>query len=131
MHLSKLLYVIAAVLCLLGAAAHEFVGAPMVLSPLEDAGLPPDIIWLHHFSWHVGTVAVIGMVALFGFAVVHPSGRLLAGIAASMSAGFAALGIALAVFGDPVVWTTPAPYPWTLVAILGFLGVLLAPQAKA
>ena len=131
MHFSKLLYVIAAVLSLLGAAAHEFVGAPMVLSPLKDSGLPPDIIWLHHFSWHVGTVAVMGMVALFGFAVVHPAGRLLAGLASSMSAGFAALGIGLALFGDPVVWTTPAPYPWTLVAILGFLGVLLAPRAKA
>ena len=131
MSLSKLLYVIAAALSLLGAAAHEFVGAPMVLGPLEGSGLPADIIWLHHFSWHVGTVAVMGIVALFGFAVVHPASRLLAGIASSMSAGFAALGIALAVFGNPVVWTTPAPYPWTLVALLGFLGVALAPRAKA
>jgi hypothetical protein len=131
MPLWKLLYVFAAVLSLLGAAAHEIVGAPMVLAPLEGSGLPPDIIWLHHFSWHVGTVAVMGIVALFGFAVAHPAGRLLAAIASSVSLGFAALGVGLAVFGDPVVWTTPAPYPWTLVAILGFLGVMLAPRAKA
>ncbi|WBQ14415.1 hypothetical protein L2D00_06995 [Hyphomonadaceae bacterium BL14] len=126
MPLSKLCYGAAAALSLLGAAAHELAGAPLVLEPLARSGLPPEVIWLHHFSWHVGTIAVLAMAAMFVAAIWHPAATLLAGIASAMSAGFAALGVSLAVFGDSVLWTTPAPYPWTLVALLGAAGVMLA-----
>lgn len=130
MRISSLLYLTAAALSLLGAGAHELVGAPMVLSPLAATDLPANVIWLHHFSWHVGTVAVLGMAALFILATRHPAGRLFAMVATSMSAGFAILGIGLASFGNSVLWSTPAPYPWTVVALTGLLGVLLTPQAK-
>lgn len=130
MGLSKLCYGVAAGLSLVGAAAHELAGAPLVLGPLAGSGLPPEVIWLHHFSWHVGTIAVLTMAAMFVAAIRHPAGALLAGIASAMSAGFAALGISLAVFGDSVLWATPAPYPWTLVALLGAAGVLLARRRR-
>jgi hypothetical protein len=32
------------------------------------------VIWLHHFSWHVGSVAVLAMIGLFLLAVWQPSG---------------------------------------------------------
>jgi hypothetical protein len=121
----NVLFFLAAVLCLLGVAAHELLGAPMVLGPLEASGLEDEVIWLHHFSWHVGTVAVIAMVAMYLLAIWHPAGAIFAVIASLMSAGFAALAISLAVFGSPVMWSTPAPYPWTVVAILGFAGTLV------
>lgn len=130
MRISSRLYLIAAALSLLGAAAHEIVGAPMVLLPLADTELPQNVIWLHHFSWHVGTAAVIGMAALFIVAIRHSAGRLFAMVATAMSTGFAALGIGLASFGNSVLWTTPAPYPWTLVALVGLLGVLLTPKSE-
>ncbi len=131
MRISSLLYLTAATLSLLGAAAHEIVGAPMVLSPLADTNLPQNVIWLHHFSWHVGTAAVLGMAALFIMAMRHSAGRLFAMVATAMSAGFAVLAIGLASFGNAVLWTTPAPYPWTLVAIVGLLGVLLTPRSPS
>jgi len=130
MGLSKLCYGAAGGLSLLGAAAHELVGAPLVLGPLAGSGLPPQVIWLHHFSWHVGTIAVLAMAAMFAAAIWHPAGAVLAGIASAMSAGFAALGISLAMFGDSVLWTTPAPYPWTLVALVGAAGVLLGKRRR-
>ncbi len=130
MRISSLLYLIAAALSLLGAAAHEIVGAPMVLLPLADTDLPPNVIWLHHFSWHVGTVAVVGMAALYIVALRHSAGRLFAMVATAMSTGFAAVGIGLALFGNAVLWTTPAPYPWTLVTLVGLLGVLLTPKSE-
>ena len=52
-------------------------------------------------------------------------------IATAMSLGFAVLAIGLAVFGDSVVWTTPAPYPWTIIAGLGIIGVLMHPKSDA
>ena len=125
MRTSSILYSTAAGLSVLGAVAHEIAGAPKVLGPLADSNLPQDVIWLHNFSWHVGTVAVLGMAALFIAATRAQSGRLMGVIATAMSFGFAILAIGLAVLGDPVVWSTPAPYPWTLIACLGFVGVLM------
>ncbi|MEO1305133.1 MAG: hypothetical protein AAFV37_09165 [Pseudomonadota bacterium] len=129
--MAKVLFIIAAVLGLLGALAHEVLGAPMVLGPLSETDLPKDVIWLHHFSWHVGTIAVLSMVGLFLLAARRKDGWIFGAIATATSAGFAALGIGLAAFGDSVLWTTPAPYPWTLIAIIGTVSVVLSKRAQA
>lgn len=123
---SDFLFFACAGLALLGVIAHEILGSPKVLGPLKDSGLPDDIVWLHHFSWHVGSVAVLAMVALFLLAVWRPDGLVFAAVATATSAGFAALGISLALFGNRALWRTPAPYPWTLIAGLGGLGLVLA-----
>ncbi|MEE4110023.1 MAG: hypothetical protein V2I24_11775 [Halieaceae bacterium] len=123
--ISNILFVSASVLALLGVAAHELLGAPKVLGPLKASGLPDNVVWLHHFSWHVGSVAVLAMIALFLLAVYEPDGYAYAAVATAMSLGFAALGIGLAVFGNRALWKTPAPYPWTLIAVIGVLGLLL------
>ncbi len=124
--ISSWLFLAAAGLSTLGVVAHEVAGAPRVLGPLKHSGLAPEVIWLHHFSWHVGSVAVAAMIALFCLAAMQPQQLLLAGIATLMSSGFAALGIGLAIFGNRALWRTPAPYAWTLVALLGGLGLYLA-----
>ena len=122
---SGILFLAAAGLSLLGFLAHEIAGAPKVLGPLRGSGLPDSVIWLHHFSWHVGSVAVLAMIALFLLAVWQPDGFAYAAVATAMSVGFAALGISLAIYGNRALWRTPAPYPWTLIAILGGVGLLL------
>lgn len=123
--ISDILFYIAAGLSLIGLIAHEVAGAPKVLGPLKTSGLPDKVIWLHHFSWHVGSIAVLAMIGLFLLAARQPSGVLFAAVATAMSAGFAALGIGFATFGNPVLWRTPAPYPWTVIAVLGGFGILL------
>jgi hypothetical protein len=125
----QILFLVAAALSAVGAVAHELLGAPKVLGPLKGSGLAPDVIWLHHFSWHVGTVAVAAMVLLFVLAALQPGSLMLAVVATAMSAGFAALGIGLAVFGNKALWRTPAPYPWALIALLGGIGLFSARSA--
>jgi len=125
MALNDVLFLVAAALSALGVLAHEIVGAPKVLRPLDGAGIEDGVVGLHHFSWHVGTVAVIGMIAMYVLAVWHPAGAILALVASSISAGFAIVAISLAIFVNPAVWRTPAPYPWGLVALVGFAGVWL------
>lgn len=125
---SDMLFLLAAALSLLGVIAHEVAGAPKVLGPLRDTDLPPEVIGLHHFSWHVGSVAVAGMIALFLLAVWHPAGAIFGIVGSAISAGIAAVGIGLAVFVNPALWRTPAPYPWGIIAVIGAIGVLLAPQ---
>lgn len=128
MRFSSIMFLIAAMLSVVGAIAHEVLGSPKVLAPLATTDLPPDVIWLHHFSWHVGTVAVLTMAALFIAAIRSKNGRVFALFATIMSAGFATLAIGLAVFGNSVLWTTPAPYPWTIIAVLGGIGLVVYPK---
>ncbi len=123
MRMASIIYLIAAVLSVLGAVAHEVLGAPKALAPLANSNLPADIVWLHHFSWHVGTVSVLAMAVLFILAGRGKSGQTFAVIATSMSAGYAAIAISLALFSNPVLWTTPAPYPWALITVLGLIGI--------
>ncbi|MGB3626980.1 MAG: hypothetical protein WA989_14200 [Henriciella sp.] len=123
--LPGILFIVAAALSLLGVLGHEILGSPKVLAPLKGSGLPDDVIWLHHFSWHVGSVAVLAMAALFLLAAKSADGVAYAAVATAISAGFAALGLSLAIFGNRALWRTPAPYPWTLIAILGGAGLLM------
>lgn len=119
----RLMYWLAAALSLAGLVAHEALGAPMVLPPLLATDLPENVIWLHHFSWHVGSIAVAAMIVMFVYAARKPGNIAMAIIATGMSAGFAALGIGLAVYASDVMWATPAPYAWSVLAVVGGAGV--------
>ncbi|MEM1229601.1 MAG: hypothetical protein AAGI15_03630 [Pseudomonadota bacterium] len=120
----RIIYRVAAGLALIGVIAHELVGAPMVLEPLAGAALPDEVVWLHHFSWHVGSVSVLAMTGMYWYASVRPGNHALAVVATGISAGFALLGITLALFGGRIGWTTPAPYVWLVVGCVGGWGVL-------
>lgn len=122
---AHILFLVAAGLSFLGVVAHEVLGAPKVLAPLRDSGLPANVIWLHHFSWHVGSVAVLAMIWLFLLAVWQSDGFFYALVATAMSTGFAVFAILLASFGNRALWRTPAPYPWAVIAVLGGLGLVL------
>lgn len=105
---------------------HELLGSAKVLVPLHQVDLPADVIWLHHFSWHVGSVALIAMAAMFLLSSRKAEYLILARFATAISLGFAALGTGLAIFGNAALWSTPAPYPWLLVAALGGAGLYFA-----
>lgn len=123
---SSTFFWMSAILSFLALIAHELLGAPLVLPPLLQAGLSAEVIWLHHFSWHVGSIAVIGMIAMYISAARVPENLSIAVIATAMSIGFALLGIGLALYGDSDMWSTPAPYIWSLIAALGMTGIVTA-----
>ncbi len=128
--LSKILLWSAAALSFAVLIAHEVAGAPMTLPPLSATELPPDIVWLHHFSWHVGSVAIAAMIALFVYTAVRDADPFMAFVASAMSLGFAGLGVGLALWGNEALWGTPAPYVWWPIAILGGLGALTASRPQ-
>lgn len=116
---------IAATVCIAAMLGHELLGSSKVLNPLHQVDLPADVVWLHHFSWHVGSVALVAMAAMFVLAARRSEHLILAGFGTAISIGFAALGVSLAVFGDAALWRTPAPYPWALSAAFGCAGIFL------
>jgi hypothetical protein len=92
---------LAAALSMLGVVVHEWVGAPQMLGPPKTSGLAPDVVWMHIFSWHVITVAVLAMSVVFFPASRRREHVGLAIIASAMSTGFAVIGMGLAMFGNP------------------------------
>lgn len=117
---------IAALLCVVTILAHEFLGAPLVLPPLAAPNIAEEVRWLHHFSWHVGTVSTLAMAGMFLYASIRPGNTALAVVATLMCAGFAIVGTSLAIFGSSALWSSPAPYVWWLVMVVGLVGVYLS-----
>ncbi|MEP3451569.1 MAG: hypothetical protein ABJN65_01070 [Parasphingorhabdus sp.] len=107
------------------AAFHELKGSPLVLQPLMMSGLPKNVTGLLQFGWHVGTVQALGIGALFALAVWHPAGNVFAMVATIMSGAMGVIAIGLALFTNKALWSTPAPYPWNLIALMGLLGLLV------
>ncbi|MEM7359919.1 MAG: hypothetical protein AAF431_12535 [Pseudomonadota bacterium] len=121
---------LAALLCLIALLAHELIGTPMVLAPLHAVDISENVIWLHHFSWHVGTIVALTLMGMFSYASLRTEGLILAVVASLVCAAFALLAFALAIFGNAVLWTSPAPWVWSLVAMIGGFGVWKARRAQ-
>lgn len=115
---------VALVLSILGLIAHEIVGSPQVLAPLAQAEMPGPVKSLLAFLWHVGSVAVLAMIAMFACAATLDNQMPMGAIASAMSAGLAMLAVAMGLREHKGLWKTPAPYIWTVIAISGFAGVL-------
>ena len=95
----------------------------MVFPPLFDANIPDDVVWLHRFSWHVGSVAIAAMISMYIYSSLRPGNLPLVVCATAMATGFACLGVGFAAFGNEALWRTPAPYLWSVVANLGAVGI--------
>ncbi len=123
-------FYLAAGVCIAAMLGHEVLGNSKVLDPLNEVDLPADVVWLHHFSWHVGSVALLAMAAMFVLAARKAEHLILAVFGTAISLGFAVLGVSLALLGDPVLWSTPAPYPWAISAAFGGAGICLVGKAS-
>ena len=116
----------AAIACIAVMLGHELLGSAKVLDPLHQVALSADVVWLHHFSWHVGSISLVATAAMFVLGGRNTEHLILATFGTAISTGFAILGIFLAVFGEAALWNTPAPYPWAPIAALGGTGLYFA-----
>ena len=64
----------------------------MVLTPLLGSGIDKDVIWLHNFSWNVGSVTAVAMTGMFLYSSVRPGNLALAVVATLMSIGQTVIG---------------------------------------
>jgi hypothetical protein len=103
----------------------------MVLTPSLGSGIDEDVIWLHNFSWHVGSVSAVAMTGMFLYSSVRPGNLALAVVATLMSIGQTAIGVGLAVFASSALWGTPAPYIWSIVSVLGVIGIWISSERKS
>jgi hypothetical protein len=96
----------AAIACIAVMLGHELLGRAKVLDPLHQVALSADVVWLHHFSWHVGSISLVATAAMFVLGGRKTEHLILATFGTAISAGVAILGICSAVFGDETLWNT-------------------------
>ncbi|MEM9054658.1 MAG: hypothetical protein AAGB16_04975 [Pseudomonadota bacterium] len=127
--MSKLFLLLAAGLTMAILFAHIVLGGSLVVPPLLGAeDLPETAAWLAYFNWHVGSVALAVCAGALVFSVLRPQHGAVAVFAALILTGFGLLGLGMAIFGNPILWGTPAPYAFGVIALLAWIGIFTRPK---
>lgn len=115
----------AASLAALTAVIHVFAGGPRVVRPLLAIDTDPQIKWLSYLMWHIGTVTTLFIAAGFATAVIHPARLDYAWIATLGAASFVAVAFLVVIKSGLPVRRIPVIPMFSLVTLLGVLGILL------
>lgn len=122
--MSEIFFGACAFICIGGFFIHELKGTPLMIPPLEDSDLQPNVKGLLKFSWHVGSILSLGIGSLFMITVAIPGNELMSKVGTAMLIGMALIALSMA-YKNPVMWKTPAPYLWPFSSLLGILGIYL------
>ncbi|MEM7637920.1 MAG: hypothetical protein AAF269_02565 [Pseudomonadota bacterium] len=115
----------AALLAALTAAIHVFAGGPRVVRPLLAIDTDPQIKWLSYLMWHLGTVTTLFIAAGFATAIILPARLDYAWIAMLGAASFVAVAVFVVIKSGLSVRRIPVIPMFSLVTLLGALGILL------
>jgi hypothetical protein len=103
-------YGVAAAVSLLALGIHVFIGGKLMVRPLLAAELPQQAKWLLYLCFHLATLMVLTMTAVFGWAAVsflgRPAAMVLTGVAfgAMLLSAFVGLRGRLALTLNPPVF---------------------------
>ena len=114
----------ASVLALATFAVHTFVGGIYVVRPLLAVeGLTRASRWLNYYCWHMTTLTLIVMAAMFAYAAWEPAGRGFGVLFTVMAAAFSVLCIAVALKGSVRPHRFPPTSLFAAVAAAGLWGL--------
>jgi hypothetical protein len=115
----------ASALALLTFAVHTFVGGIYVVRPLLAVErLSRASRWLNYYCWHMTTLTLVVMAAMFAWSAVEPTARGFGVLFTTMAAAFSVLCIAVALKGGVRPYRFPPPGLFAAVAAAGLWGVL-------
>jgi hypothetical protein len=108
-------------LALITFAVHSFVGGIYVVRPLLAVqGLSRASRWLNYYCWHMTTLTLLVMAAMFAYSAVEPTARGFGALFTAMALAFSLLCIAVAIKGGVQPWRFP---PTSLFAAVGVAGI--------
>ena len=114
----------ASVLALVTFAVHTFVGGIYVVRPLLAVErLSRASRWLNYYCWHMTTLTLIAMAAMFAYAAREPAGRGFGVLFTVMAAAFSVLCIAVAMKGGVRPWRFPPTSLFAAVTAAGLWGL--------
>ncbi|QWG23577.1 hypothetical protein KMZ93_01075 [Bradyrhizobium sediminis] len=114
----------ASVLALLTFTVHTFVGGVYVVRPLLAVeGLSRASRWLNYYCWHMTTLTLLVMTAMFAYSALEPAARGFGVLFTALAASFSLLCIAVAIKGGVRPWRFPATGLFAAVAAAGIWGL--------
>lgn len=114
----------ASLLALVTFSVHTFIGEIYVVRPLLAVeGLPRASRWLNFYCWHMTTLTLIAMAAMFGYSALEPTGRGFAVLFTVMASAFSLLCIGVAIKGGVRPWRFPATSLFASIAAAGLWGL--------
>jgi hypothetical protein len=114
----------ASVLALVTFAVHTFVGEIYVARPLLAVeGLTRASRWLNFYCWHMTTLTLVVMTAMFAYAALEPAARGFGVLFTVMATTFSLLCIAVAIKGRVRPWRFPPTSLFAAVAAAGVWGI--------
>ena len=117
----------AGILAAVTFAVHTFIGQIYVVRPLLAAhGLTRASRWLAFYCWHMVTVMLVTMAAMFGYAAFAPEARPFGALFTVLAAVFSVLCIGVAIKGGVAPWRFPATSLFAVVAFAGLWGCSIA-----
>ncbi|MEL7002656.1 MAG: hypothetical protein AAFN93_07950 [Bacteroidota bacterium] len=122
---SRILYYTAAILGLMIVVAHETIGSTQMIEPISNMEVSTDTKWLYHWTWHIDIIGVLALITMLFIGARIKPGKWLITMSLLIATGYGLVGILLALFGNPVMWQTPAPYAWTFLPLLIGIGLYL------
>jgi hypothetical protein len=114
----------ASLLALLTFVVHTFVGGIYVVRPLLAVeGLTRASRWLNYYCWHMTTLTLVVMTAMFAYAACEPGARAFGLLFTAMAAASSALCIGVAIKGGVRPYRFPATSLFAAVAAAGLWGL--------
>lgn len=111
-------------LALVTFAVHTFVGEIYVVRPLLAVErLSRASRWLNFYCWHMTTLTLVVMTAMFAYSALEPSARGFGVLFTVMAAAFSLLCIAVAIKGGVRPWRFPPTGLFAAVATAGIWGL--------
>ena len=114
---------VAAVLALVTASIHFFVGGPLIARPLLRSTLPPVPQWTHYYCWHLVSIALVAMAGGFAYAAVVPSGRDVAVLTTGLAVAFMVWSLVLIAWRYRHPWRLPQWSMFAAVSAAALIGL--------
>jgi hypothetical protein len=113
----------ASVVALVTFAVHTVVGGIYVVRPLHAVeGLTRASRWLSYYCWHMTTVTLLAMAAMFAYAAWQPEARAFGVLFTVLAAVFSLLCVGVAIKGGVRPYRFPATSLFAVIAATGAWG---------
>src|SRR5882724_5198143 len=114
----------ASLLALVTFAVHTFVGGIHVVRPLLAVeGLTRASRWLNYYCWHMTTLTLVVMAAMFAWSAHEPTARGFGVLFTVMAAAFCVLCIGVAIKGGVRPYRFPPTSLFAAIAAAGLWGL--------
>lgn len=118
--MQEMLFWTASAAAVVTLAIHIFGGGIRVVRPLlADTTLPHASKWLSYYCWHIATLTILAIGAMFAYCAFAPGQRVIAAFVTAFTAILSGLSAAVAIKGGIHPLRFPSTTLFAAIAVFG------------